>query len=670
AWGYADPTPEAAPEAPPEPAFAAERFEAERDDYAADPRLTSRPAQSQVDTPTEEASLVDSRLSPRPSPSPYPTPEASLEPELRPESELDSGPSMPPTHGRGVRMAIYSLGGAVVVGLVVTIIIMAGGSLPSLPGAGNSDDESEITDGIFNADGEIDPEAYASTADSAGGSEWFDWLHGPAADSKSDAAEVEAPETSEADYGDGIARQYQHGDAGAPEPTGNVQGQLAFTADDDSAGVDHVTVTETTQTSIGFSPRSGGRFSTDAPEVDLAEGPTSECLGGSDLGRVVAVDRADGGGQEAHSVMAFSSGAVATAGISGAQGGTCMFLPEGMRPTSVTVTPANEFALITVWDVEEVRGRVAVVALGDTPGTYETSWPSLYPGLPNPGHFSFAKLLGFVELSEMKAPTGIAASTDYAGEDVTRVDADLSDVEGRAAYAEGAAKSGYAVVASAAENKVEWIDLSPLLSGFATAYFEGDAAVYAEPGGEADQWPQTFEAGGDYAPAATGSVDAEHPSAVAATADGAYVATGDGNAAVFDSADPAAPAEAGSIELPGPATCLTHTVDGEQLLATSRADRSVSWVEPGDGGGEVKRTLRDSRLVDPLCAADAALEGDDAQVRTVSVADYDGTLHTYRYGPGLLAGADLSLADDSFEYGGGYQPAGKPFAVSTTVDFT
>src|SRR5690606_12419338 len=141
----------------------------------------------------------------------------------------------------------------------------------------------------------------------------------------------------------GIDHVYQHGDGSSVENPANVQGQLGYVPEGKAAGVDHVTTVETTDSTAGFTPRPGGRFSADAEDPDLSGETMEGCTTKSGPGRLVAADRSHGRGWAAHAVMAFSSGVISTAGISGAQVGSCLQLPKGQVPTSVAVTPANEF---------------------------------------------------------------------------------------------------------------------------------------------------------------------------------------------------------------------------------------------------------------------------------------------------------------------------------------
>ena len=109
----------------------------------------------------------------------------------------------------------------------------------------------------------------------------------------------------------------------------------------------------------------------------------------------------------------------------------------------------------------------------------------------------------------------------------------------------------------------------------------------------------------------------------------------------------------------------------KEVIVTSRGDRQVNWVRfAGDyNSGSVVRTLKDSRLVDPISAEDSDNHGTESYV--LSVADYGGkALHNYRYGPVIMhtyAGQTYGMGssgNDPFEYGGAYDFPGKAFQVT------
>src|SRR5205085_2863603 len=66
-------------------------------------------------------------------------------------------------------------------------------------------------------------------------------------------------------------------------------------------------------------------------------------------------------------VIVFSSGLVGSAGTCTARGADPTFqLPKSKLPTAVAVTNKNEFALVTVVDLETKKGQVAVFAIEST----------------------------------------------------------------------------------------------------------------------------------------------------------------------------------------------------------------------------------------------------------------------------------------------------------------
>ena len=176
-------------------------------------------------------------------------------------------------------------------------------------------------------------------------------------------------------------------------------------------------------------------------------------------------------------------------------------LAPGKVPTAVALSQNNEFAFVTVWDTQAFKGQVAVIAIQgylplsglrfkgyDLPGLY-TSNPNThcgygvdncgvpgtggyYYGLPNGLQFSAMKVIGYVDLPGMAAPTSISAVTDS-----TKI---ISGRRGRLHWnprlgcerdawrnitddMHASATAGYVLVASRAENKVAVIDIEPLI---------------------------------------------------------------------------------------------------------------------------------------------------------------------------------------------------------------
>jgi len=435
-------------------------------------------------------------------------------------------------------------------------------------------------------------------------------------------------------------------------------------------------------------------------------------------------------------IMVFQGGLVGSAKANTATNTASVQLAPNKVPTAAAISNGNEFAFITVWDTQALRGEIAVVALaglcsGCTPGNpgawndYWGEWKGTYPGLPNLGNTAYMKVLGYVPLPEgMQAPTAISVTTTMdrnsylpAGGDSTPWDQDLSQQAVRDAFGKSTtdarsksyARSGVAVVVSKFEQKVAFIDLSPLFQYYKQMYF-GTQANYntvSSVGAADNQWPHTFAYASGQTPKLLAVQDlAGRPTAVGATPWGsakrAYVATQDGRLHIYNLGNLSAGGgvASGFNEVASVAVGLNPThiayakekagnaVYGNhdstrQLIVTSRGERKVSWVDVAADGNSaaVWRTLTDTRLVDPIATEDADNHATESYV--LSVADYGGrALHNYRYGPvimhgyrgsacytgcGLLAAAQGQSADGSqYEYGGKFDLPGRPFSVKSS----
>ncbi|MDO9441577.1 MAG: hypothetical protein Q7T73_11870, partial [Beijerinckiaceae bacterium] len=250
----------------------------------------------------------------------------------------------------------------------------------------------------------------------------------------------------------------------------------------------------------------------------------------------VAIARALGRpGWNVQSIVAYQSGLIANArGSNNALNEATTQLDPGMVPTGIVVTNSGEFALVTVWDTVAIRGRVAVIALAGlcnscTPeqprkDTYWGEWDAPYPGLPNLSNFAFMKLLGYVELPDMKAPTEIFATTGvnpwtgYGQTTRDRYFLNLRNEANRQTFINGAnanayARSGIAVVLSKSERKASFIDLRPLFAYYRKMYFgaRSDFEKTADLGPTATQWPFTFQAAAEQRPTIVKTIDLENP---------------------------------------------------------------------------------------------------------------------------------------------------------------
>ncbi|MDN3238788.1 hypothetical protein [Glycomyces tritici] len=626
-----------------DPFAAAQDQFAQQDPFAAAPQQVPYAQQDTVPAPPQSAygdqpsgahSVYAEQSAPIAAPDAVPAQRTAEPAEKKPEPvvESPSGPIRvaPPTH-RGVRYAIYGIGGLITLGLIIGIVLMLGAEPPrepTQPGDGNGDSDS--SNESPGADEALTPERYTELAAAAGTAEWFSWRYG-------EAGENGAEELAAAS-GDALASEPLLGDADR-----SIQGQLGYVTDESGlTGIDHVTVVESTDESLGLTPRAGGRFTDEGrPELELQEGATADCLNGlgGELGEPVAMARPEQSAEvNAHSVIAFSSGVVATAGISGAQGGTCLQLPAGQVPTDVALTDGNELALVTTWTPESQTGSLVVIALGDKKGSYQSSWSQAYPGLPNPGHFGEAEVVGTVELP-FTAPTSVDAWSNSNGS----LSAERSDVEGGAGR-DQVATAGAAIVGDLSAGQVTTVDLASTLEGLAAQHYDSTEFQFAATAGEA----VGFDGG---------------VADVAATEGVFAVATTDGTVRELDGALK----ETAATEVGANPTCLVVGTQSGAFIATSRGEATVSWVS----GGEVVKELADSRMADPLCASETPAlnaKGYDGTAAVVLVTDYTGQkLHSYLDGQASIPGGG-TVGGDGFSYAGAYEVAGNPWGASVTVD--
>ncbi|GLZ79479.1 hypothetical protein Afil01_42860 [Actinorhabdospora filicis] len=632
----------------------------------------------------------------RPPTVPTPEPGNPAEPSAAAAPPPPSKPSAPETHGRGVRMIIYLAGVAIMLALIGWIVFLPpdspdkGGKAGDHPTQATQDPEAP--DPLLGADGKIDPAKYQDMAAKLATEAGIAWRYGPdwhkyhKEDDFAGLPTVPQPGSKPLGATTGkVDHQYQLGNNPPQDLTSmrNIQGQVGYLPTEGQLpGVDHITAVETTTSTVDYAPRPGGALSQDGhPEVELTSGKAAFCARDKDIpiGHMVDMARGDGLDGAAHTVMVFDQGLIATAGTSGTQDGQCLKLPKNTVPTSVAVTPGNEFALITTWDTEKTQGGLAVVALTGKAQSTRADFAKAYAGLPGSGYITSMKLLGIVPL-DLAAPTSIGVTTDFHGNtELDRRQEWLTSPAGRANWKAAVAHTGRAVITSVAERKAVVVDLTPLFDGVNDAFFADSVTQLPQPGGGEKAWPPAFSAEPGMAPKPGGAVTLPAtPNAVALAWDGkfAYVATRDGNLRVIGVENAAQPVELAQIKVGANPTGITHTKDGGQFLVTSRGDRVVQWVQTEGNAGRVTRTLADSRLADPIAAEDLGTtqrpgeKGTPATiVPVIAVADFSGLVHTYRIGEAAFAdGNKVALPQEGWEYGGGYDPKGKPFRVSVTLD--
>lgn len=366
-------------------------------------------------------------------------------------------------------------------------------------------------------------------------------------------------------------------------------------------------------------------------------------------------------------------------------------LPPGKVPMAVALTPNNEFALVAVWDINKVKGQVAVVAL-EARALAHHSW--YYSGMPNVGTYTRLKILGYVDLPNMVAPSGIAVAGNVSRwKWTTNVSKERLDAqEIRDTWFKGADENhqnctnGYAVVISRAENKAVFIDLAPLFQYFRTMYFT-TAAEFQKTQNEGpapEQWPFTFEIAKEATPKVVQTVDIPQPTAVATgfvhgddrgMASKAYIGTLNGNLVIYDVGVLISPKATTGVEAVGvvpvgrnPTSIALgrHLSPKNRLVITCRGENEVVWVSVSGKTGTVVKRLRDTRLTDPVY-----VEASDSRgASVVTVADFKGRrLVNYIYSPIESWGEKLfgGLGQDGkaeFECTGVLELPGSPFLLS------
>jgi hypothetical protein len=477
-------------------------------------------------------------------------------------------------------------------------------------------------------------------------------------------------------------------------------------------GVDRISILDMAHNVFTYKPEPawwGGSH----PEPGVQTPAWKEAAGGA-LGAPVAMAR--GYGMWCNSaILLFSSGLMGSAGTCTSQNTyPCFAFPKTKAPTAVALTTRNEFALVTVWDLEKMKGQLAVFVLDSQHkdglmGLY--CWHDPKPGLPNPGGFTSYKLLGYVDLPGLSAPSAVCAygsgwdqwlhSLD--GKNVQPRELDAADPKVRQLFYDRkqwnyrwCSESGFAVVVSKSEDRVAFVDLRPLFAYYREMYFGAEASYKKtlDVGPGPKQWPPTFEAEPRQKPvvAAVQPTPLPAPTAVICSVGGddpsVLVAFQEGKLGIYKAGALAAasPAQAGEIRCTGAVAvgrnpcALAHnknagwgapqTLDST-FIVVSRGDRMIQWVRVGGGKGEVIRTLQDSRLVDPVHCEMADTHGTESHV--ITVCDFKGRkVVNYRFGPVIFhtnGGAKFPMGPggkDEFECGGVMEFPGYPYRVCGT----
>jgi len=477
----------------------------------------------------------------------------------------------------------------------------------------------------------------------------------------------------------------------------STQGQILYVPDDRGPGVDRVTILEWSNNAYSERPEPPwwGGFRPEPCTKDW-----SQAMGGSP-GAPISIVRGMGPWSNL-GIAIFSSGWLGTAGTCTAKGDNPVFrFPPGKLLTAISITPRNQFALVTVSDTKQKKGQVAIFALeGCGRKRFLHDWNDPHPGLLSTGRFTRIKLLGYIDLPGMEFPTSVCAVGDTTQVRLNGPDGhqgilsqfDLSLQSTRDRFFSGdnngyVDRSGFAVVASKYEHKVVFIDLQPLFQRVREMYFTTEEK-YRETrnsGPAPRQWPCTFDVDPDWRPAVVKVLDHVSPTAVIATQSGkekarAFVASLDGTIGIYEvgglaSDLPALPDEvrlAGNVQVGRNPVCITYEKGSPNtFIVACRGDREIVWFNHAGTTATVIRRLRDDLLIDPVYVEKADTHGTDAAI--ITVADFRGRkILNYRYSEAVFAtngGARFGIGPDGkdeFECGGVLEFPGSPYCISAT----
>jgi hypothetical protein len=584
---------------------------------------------------------------------------------------------------------------------------------------------------IFAGDGSIDRDAYARVA-RAWDKEAVDARLGPTfASLHPHPGADERPELFKQPSRKGALSWYNRSDpfelgpATGPKPDNDYwseSGQVGYVPDDpEDPGLDRVQVFAYYNYVFALSPRLDLASGKPHPDPQTREKNYLEMLGGKPPRQPIAMVRNYGMLQN-EALVIYRDGLLAVAGTETSRAENerpfpGILFPKHKVPSAIAVTTENEFALVTIWDTERLRGQVAVVALEGKYIPFHT-WPHM--GLPNQGSFSDLKLLGYVDLP-IAAPSSISAATNgwwngpsqTNGQVLSQIN--LADdgtregvYKGEQPWALLVATKGYAVIASKLENKAVFLDLEPLMKYSRESYLsskESFERTIKSRGPGARDWPQTFDVNPEIAPKVAKIVDVSTPTAVLAgfrvnvfTLDvhKAYVASEDGTIHIFNTSSLIARwphernepfAELGSFKVGANPTAMIFTrhliAPALSILPSHANGQRAGWDEynnafyvvcrgtrevvgVGTFGGKAEPFLRiqDKRMNDPV-AINVATRGN-----ILSVADFSGKkILSFRIGPitdrfGTFYGAGAD-GKATVEFAGELGFAGFPFLITS-----
>ncbi|HEY4178733.1 MAG TPA: hypothetical protein VGM90_17925 [Kofleriaceae bacterium] len=493
---------------------------------------------------------------------------------------------------------------------------------------------------IVRANGSIDTAEYARVA-SAWDRAAIDCRLGPTFvyyhPDDLDAARATAPEMPTSPHtGSLCPNGVNHTDEG-PATYGSTSGQVAYAPDDPTdAGLDRVQTAGWEPGGQCWKPLVNNQLKKTHPDQAIVDWQARSITVGTPIAKARTEYAETGDG-----IMIFSSGLVASDGTqtSGSTHPTLQ-LPPNKKPMAVAISNYNEFAVVAVWDTDANKGQLAVLVLrAPAPSAHSVNAFAA----PNEGGFDQIQLLGYVDLP-FATPTAVSfagnnqghngpwiqgGGCDHAYQGVGTLFADLT-YDGMLSNCGNSvwtsdptmepgffANAGAVMVASQWENKVAFIDMTPL--------FQFVRSVYVEPIQNQDNrdlytqaitstpWPFDFSTNPEMIPQLVTTIDVDQPRlvryGVKANKNGkglqksllAYVASLDGKLTAYDvtTLDASIHEVASAMVDPNP-TSLHLLNANDQLSLSSRGNRSVQWLQVNEASIDTTETFRDARVNDPV----------------------------------------------------------------------
>jgi len=492
---------------------------------------------------------------------------------------------------------------------------------------------------IVKADGTIDGAEYVRQA-GLWDRDAIDCRLGPKYDAyhpgDADLARPTAADMPTFQHTGNLCPQFFNHDTAGPATYGSTSGQVAYAPDDPADhGLDRVQTAGWEGAGQCWLPLVNNELHSAHPDQSIKEWLGKSLTPGVPIakGRTDHAETGDG-------IMIFSNGLVGATGTQTSRPGDgphpTLQLPPNKVPTAIALSNYNEFAVITVWDTDALKGQLAVVVLR-APDPDQHSVNAF--AAPNEGGFDQVQLLGYIDLPDMATPTSVAfagnnqghngpwvqCNCDHAYQGVGGIFHDLGYDQMIANTANWVwisdptmgpgffANAGGAIVASQWENKVTFVDFTPLFQFVRKVYVDPianhtDQELYTQAI-SSTPWPFDFTTNPEMMPTVVTTVPVTAPRAVrygihpTPNAPGlrskllAWVATLDGTLAAYDLATFT---QVGSVMTDPNPTQLRLANDNDGLIVVSRGNRSVQWVATSESSIDVTETFRDSHVDDPV----------------------------------------------------------------------